>query len=418
MLTTEHHRPGLPRVLRRRNFRLFFSAQLLSALGDGVVLVAIGFAVLDATGSIAALAKVMAARFIPLSLLVLFGGVLADRLPRRVLMVASCIVRAVAQVCFAALLLTDHATLPTCVAVQALYGSAEAFFRPAMMGLVPQIVTPDELQQANSLDEMTYAMSRILGPAFGGLLVIAFGSAGAMAADASVLVLSALLLVQIRVPIQIQIQPDGHQNQPHETVLRQLVEGFGEVRQRSWIWVSTLNFAVFGALTIPAVLVLGPELAWRELDGVPGWTAVTVAFGAGALAGSAAALRLPVVRPGVVLGVMLTVAALRPAFFVSGFGLPVVAGYCFLAGAAMSIASCVWALLLQRNVPRAALGRVSAFDEFGTSVLTPIGYLIAVPLAASVGLDRGVLLLAALPVATSLATVAIGQVRRLRWAPA
>jgi MFS family permease len=146
-----------------------------------------------------------------------------------------------------------------------------------------------------------------------------------------------------------------------------------------WLWSSILTFTIFGALTIPAAWVLGPATSWRGLGGVTGWSALTSAFGAGALVGSFVALQLNTRRPGVVLMAALIVAALRPATFVSGWSLPVIAAYSFLAGAAMAAAGVIWYTLLQTMLPSSVLSRVSAIDDFGTYLLTPIGHPSPLP---------------------------------------
>ena len=105
--------------------------------------------------------------------------------------------------------------------------------------------------------------------------MIAFDAAGAVAVDAATFVVSALLLSRMRVPWTASTV--------RTSVREELVEGWAVVRGRRWLWTSILTFTMFGALTIPAVWVLGPAMSWRGLGGVAGWSALTSAFGAGAL---------------------------------------------------------------------------------------------------------------------------------------
>src|ERR671924_757847 len=128
-------------ALRERDFRLLFLSQSVSLLGDGVVAVALAFAVLDLTGSASDLGFVFAARTIPLVAFLLAGGVFADRLSRRAVMVAADAVRFSSQGLTAGLLISGHARIWELALLQVVHGAATAFFNPASTGLVPMTVS-------------------------------------------------------------------------------------------------------------------------------------------------------------------------------------------------------------------------------------------------------------------------------------
>jgi hypothetical protein len=151
-------------VLRLRNFRLVFGASAVSLVGDGVVPVALTFAVLDLTGSATDLGIVLAARTIALVASLLVGGVVADRIGRRTVMVSADLVRLVTQAAVAVLLVSGHATVPEIAISQVLLGAASGFFNPASSGLIPA-VAGEWLQQANALRGMALAVGNIAGPA-------------------------------------------------------------------------------------------------------------------------------------------------------------------------------------------------------------------------------------------------------------
>ncbi len=127
-------------VLAERDFRLLFAGQTLSTVGDAAATIAVAFAVLEIGGSASALGAVLAARYVPLAAFLLIGGVVADRLPRRGLMLASDAMRALSQGILAALLLSGSAQLWHIVLLQAVHGTSAAFFSPALAGLVPLLV--------------------------------------------------------------------------------------------------------------------------------------------------------------------------------------------------------------------------------------------------------------------------------------
>lgn len=395
------------KLLRRRDFGLLFWGQTASLAGDAPAALATAFAVLEIGGSPAALGVVLVARYLPLALLLLLGGVLADRFSRRFLLITSDVVRMLVQAVLALALFAGAAPLWLFIVVQVVYGGAEALFRPSLAGYLPELVPSDSLREANALVAMSTNMLRIAGPGLGAVMIAWWGSGALLALDAVTFGISALLLAGIRHrPSLVSVV--------HERLWLALRTGWREVRVRTWLWASILNFTVFGAISVPAVLVLGPEVARLSLGGPDGWAVIMATFAAGALAGSFAAMRFAVSRPVAVCAVLLTVAAFRPAVLVSGLGLVVLGGYSFCAGAAVSMTFVYWRTVLQQWVPEAALSRISSIDDFGTMLLTPVGYLCAGPLAAAIGLSQAMWLLAVVPVLACFATLAVPDVRAMR----
>ena len=157
----------LPRsvaVLREREFRLLYAGQTISLLGDGMLIIALSFAVLDLTGSVSDLGFVVAASRAPLVLTVLAGGVVADRVSRRAVMVVADLVRMGALGVSAALLIAGDAQVWQLAVLQVLVGTAAGFFYPAATGLLPLTVRAEMLQQANGLRGLSEAAGKVLGP--------------------------------------------------------------------------------------------------------------------------------------------------------------------------------------------------------------------------------------------------------------
>ncbi len=151
-------------VLRERNFRIFFIGYTTSMLGTAMATVALAFAVLEATGSLSDLSFVMAARIVPLVALLLGGGVLGDRLPRRLIMLCSDWLRALTQGALAVLLLTGSVRLWQLLLLAALGGVGEAFFKPSFDGLVPHVVSPARLPDANTMIGLGNSVAGVAGP--------------------------------------------------------------------------------------------------------------------------------------------------------------------------------------------------------------------------------------------------------------
>ena len=138
-------------ALGEKQFRLLYAGQLMSVIGDGLLGVTLAFAVLGISDSASDLGIVLAAKAVSMVGFLLVGGVLADRFPRRAVLLGSDLVRAGAQAVLAVLLLTGQAEIWHLVVTQAVYGTATAAFYPAWTALMPAVVSPSNLQNANAL---------------------------------------------------------------------------------------------------------------------------------------------------------------------------------------------------------------------------------------------------------------------------
>ena len=365
-------------VLRHRQFALLFAGQALSSIGDRIFLVAMPFAVLSVPGADAGdVAVTLGASAVSLALCVLIGGVVADRLPRQLTMLASDAVRGIVQAVGAALLLTGHASVWALALLMLGYGAAEAFFRPAMLGLIPQVVEPGEEQPANALLALTANVSMVIAPAFAGVLVAWLGAGASLAVDAGTFGASALSLLALR--------PRPVPPAERSSFRADLAVGFREVRSRSWVWSTLLSFSAYHALMLPALFVLGPLVALDIRDGASSWGWISSGFGLGAVVGSLLALRWRPQRPGVFIGASLSVASAQAAVCASSLPTWAVAGFEAVTGVAVAMCFTVWETQLQQHIPATAQSRVSSFDYLGSLTLMPVGYAVMGPVSDLAG---------------------------------
>ena len=275
-------------ALRERPFRLLFLGQAVSLLGDGMVGVALAFAVLELTGSATDLGIVLAARTVPLVAFLLVGGVWADRLPRRALMVTTDLIRFAAHGAMAALLIAGDPGIWLLAVLAAIAGAASAFFNPAISGIMPAVVSTERLQQANALRGLTEGVGRIAGPALAGVLVVGIGPGWALAVDAATFGISAAFLVRIPMPAHVPVES--------HSFLADLRDGWDDFRSRTWLW-TTVASTTFGNMLFAAYFVLGPLVADVELGGAGAWALIASAFGLGLLVGGLVLLQLDPRRP-------------------------------------------------------------------------------------------------------------------------
>ena len=269
MTTAPTHREAFA-PLRFQAFRQLFLGRFASFLGNAVAPIALAFAVLDLSGSVAALGLVIACRTIPQVLLMLFGGVVADRFSRTRVMVVSSALGAITQGLAATLLLSGHAQIWQLAVIEAVNGAVGAFAFPASAGLTPQTVPSTVLQQANALLRLAINAAFIGGAALGGLLVASVGSGWALMVDACTFAIAAVCFSRLRLvpPIPPPTDPallaehvPSVVGQATPSVLADLKEGWREFASRTWLWSTVVAFAFINAAESGSVGVLGPFVA-------------------------------------------------------------------------------------------------------------------------------------------------------------
>jgi MFS family permease len=369
-----------PSVLRHRDFKLLFWGQTASNLGSNAVAVAMALYITRTTGSPTDLGVILGAQTVPFVLLLLFGGVWADRLPRHRVMIASDVVRALSQGLLAVLILTGSARIWEIAVLEAIFGVAWAFFQPAETGLMPQTVPEAEIQSARALMEVSWNLSMVFGPTLATALVLTVGAGEAFIVDALSFVVSALTLMPMR-PRLRGADPTGSR----ESVLHELRAGFREVASRPWVWVTISAFSITLMCFYATWMSLGPVVT-RDVYGHIGLYGVFVAlYGAGCLGGSLLAVVWRFTRP---LRNTLLLAFLWPAMsIVLAIGIPrgLAGAWMVVAGVESGLFMVTWETALARHVPPAALSRVSSYDWMGSLALLPVGYVAAGPLASVFG---------------------------------
>jgi hypothetical protein len=394
-------------ALRERQFRLLFTGQIVSLFGDAVTGVALAFAVLDLTGSATDLGYVFAAKTIPLVGFLLIGGVFADRLPRRAVMLAADVVRFGAQGGVALLVLTHTAHIWEIVVLQAVSGTATAFFNPASTGLTPLTVSPERLQQANALRGLSMASTGIIGSAVSGALVAGVGAGWALAIDAATFAVSAYFLAQLQLPQHVKLAA--------QSFLADLRDGWREFASRMWVWVIVLA-ASFGNMMTSVFVVLVRSWQKESLGGAGAWATILAALGVGSLVGGFVSLRVRMRHPLFFGSSLLGFLALPTALLALRAPVLVIAAGALLAGGGNMIFNALWETALQQHVPAAALSRVSAYDWFGSLAFQPIGLVIAGPAALAFGVSTTLWIATVGILAMALLAVATPSVRHLEAA--
>ena len=403
----------VPAVLRDEpQFRLLFTGQLLSVLGDRVTMLVLPFAVLGVGGGPIGVVVVAVAQFLPFVLLALPAGVLADRMDRRRIMIASDAVRFAAQLVAGVALLSGHAGVPLLVVLAAVFGAGDAFFQPAITGLLPATVAPERLQQANAVRGLTFSIGSIVGPAIGGALIALVGTGGSFLFDSATFVVSAITLLLLRPRRTPTVAPHERSH-----FLTDLAAGAASVRSRPWVVAFLGAGAAYTVLVLPSIFVLGPVLSGERFGGAPGWAVITAAFGVGSLAGDLLLLRW---RPRFALRISalaLIGASCQGLIIGSGLGTAPVAALEVLAGVCVTVYFSLWETSLQEHIPDAELSRVASYDYLTSTGTMPLGSVAAGALTAVLSAGSAILLLGAAGLVAAIAVITVPAVRRLPRGP-
>lgn len=396
----------IPGCLRERSFVLLLGGSLVSIIGDAFVLVALPFAILSLGGSAGEIGLVLAARAIPNAVFLLVGGVWADRLPRRLVMLTTDLVRAVVTGLVVLALVTDRAGIAVLIALMVVFGVAEAFFRPAFQGVVPQTVSNRNLQQAYGLIAMTPALGIAIGGAAGGLTVAILGPQGAFLLVAVAFVLAASFFA-------FMTTRPGGLNETRQSFLKDLRGGWEAFSSRTWLVVCVIGEGLYALFVMPVVYAIGPLIAEDAFDGPASWGYVLSGFGIGFLVGGLIAMRIRPRRP-IVFAYLISVPfAGFLALLAAPAALALIVVGAVVGGATIAISGTLLETTITREVALEVRSRVGSFRTLGSVALLPVGMALIGTTVATLG-TSGAVVLGAIAVLINVAiVVATPSVRRL-----
>lgn len=367
--------------LRDPRFAWFFAARTITTFGSVMAPVALAFAVLAIDASPVALGQVLAARTIPLIVLLLLGGAIADRFHRVRVLLVSHLALAVTQGTTAYLVLTHQAEIPQLIVLEAIAGILTAVTMPAIMGMVPDVVPRHQFQQANALLAFSRSGLAAAAPAVAGLLVAGLGSGVALAIDAATWLAAAGCLLPL-----LRIRSSSESRAARGSLASDLVAGWRIVTATTWLWVLIIVFGVLNLINAGAWLTLGPMVA-AQTDhlGTAGWGYALSAQAVGMLVASVALMRLSVHRP-LLVGTSAMLCMALPLLALAGrASLPVLLLTCLASGIGIEVYGISWQTVLNENIAPDQMSRVMSYDSLGSFVGIPIGQLLVGPLALALG---------------------------------
>ncbi|MEU9859926.1 MFS transporter [Streptomyces sp. NPDC047971] len=396
-----------------RRFTLYFTARAVSLLGDAMMPVAAALAVgpLYGISGVGFVLGIWTGTFV---LLVLFGGVFADRFGARRMMVGADLVRVLTQGALAVAFFVGTPPFWLLATMAALAGAAVAMFLPGVNGMVPLVAR--EPQRANATLKVADALAHLLGPALAGLLITLTGAAAVYAIDAGTFLLSAACLALIRLSPAATAEAGAGPESSARTggsLRRDLRRGWQEFRARTWMWAVILIWVVYGVLLFGPLVPLASTLIGGRLG--PNAYGLVVSFlGVGTVLGGLLALRLHPARPLAAGAPAMALYSLLPLSVGLGADLPVLLLCHALGGGGLAFWSVMWATSVQTHTPPAVLNRVTAYELAGSVSGIALGQILAGPATGLASPARLLLVSGGTCLAGCVALLAIPAIRTLR----
>lgn len=357
-------------LFRNRSFALLVGGQGLSRIGNGIYEVALGLTVYRVTGSAADMGIVLASGWLPQTLLIVGGGIIGDRLSRRVIIICADAVSCAGTALLTVAAATGQLSLPILVIASLLLGTAGAFYAPSYPALLREVIQDtDLLQPANVIDNMLLQFGTVAGPLAGGLLFATIGSEGTFALDAASFAIGIVATALIRTTRQAA---------PERTsVLKEAREAVAYVRETGWITSLIVLSFIANALAIAPYFVVLP-LIIREAHlqaFILGGT-----FAAQGAAGILAGITLGRWKKPRRRGVIFLAAIGTCAIALLMLAITQSAAVIIAAGAVYGCGIAAWAIveatLLQTYVPGHLISRVFSLDQVGSFALLPIAFVV------------------------------------------
>jgi MFS family permease len=393
-------------ALRIPAFRLLFAGRAISYIGTYLAPIAVAFAILDLGGGATAVGLSFAAWTLAQVSMLAVGGVLGDRLPRRLVMIGSDVASTVVRVTMGVLVVSGHAEVWELIALQAAGGASVAFYNPAFYGLVREIVPTELLQEANSYLAIARYAAFPLGAATGGTIVAVVGPGQALILDGATYATSAILLSFVHVESLARAS---------SSFVRELREGWSAFRELDWVWMTCLWISLYFLITYAPFFVLGPYISKHSMGGAGTWAAVVTGEGVGSLLGSIAGLRMRARRPLLVVCYVFMPTAVQSVLLAFHAPVYLLAPAAALAGFGFACGSVVWDTALQRTIPPDKLARVGAYGWMSAMVFLPAGYALAGPIAAAVGTEAYLIFGAVWLVVSTLFIARLPAIRDFRY---
>ncbi|ALL79835.1 MFS transporter (plasmid) [Pseudonocardia sp. EC080610-09] len=416
--TEPERRLSLPRALapfRHSNYRRLALALVFTSFTTGLWIVAVVWEVISLGGGPTQVSLVATANALGLILPAVLGGVVADRVPQKWILVCVAAVQVSGLALVAVLAALQVNSVVLMAVVSLVMGMSMAFYFPAYSAWLPALVPAGDLQAVNGFEGMArQAIGQAAGPAAAGAVIAMVSPAAAIGLAAGMSMLGLLALTRVpSTPVRREptFQDDVSAAGAVGTALRDVREGFTYMVGTPWLLATLLFASVMALMLMGPLEVLLPFLIKDELSGGPGDHAIVLsAFGIGSAAGSLLMASLPTPRRYLTTVNLMWGTAMIPLaamVFTTAVWQTMIAA--FILGVLFASPMVIWGTVLQRRVPPHLLGRVSSLDFFVTNSFMPVSMALAGPASQAVGLHMTFLIAGLVPVLVAAIAIVVAR---------
>ncbi len=387
-------------------FSMLVTARLISNVGNGLSPIALAYGVLSLPGADGSdLSIVMGARYLPLIIFMLFGGVFADRFQRNRIVGGSDIIGSALVAVSAISLIAGFSSILLLAIMGALFGFLNALWWPAMSGVLPEILPKEKLQEGNAIIGLMSNIGVVFGTLLGGVIVTLTSPGWALLIDGATFFIAGLIVWNLKLDAKSRIESPG--------ILDDLRVGWREFISRSWLVTMVIAFAFINMAFDSMITILGPLNFSDPETGPRNWSYNLAGLTIGMMIGGIIVLKFKFRHPLFVSMILVAISGVWDFALAFDLSLVISIAAGVFSGIAVEIFLVTWSTSMQTHIPEESFSRVNAYDSLGSYGFAPLGIIIAGPLAEAFSVNSILFATGSITLFASVVALSVKSVRTL-----
>ena len=387
-------------------FSMLVTARLISNVGNGLSPIALAYGVLSLPGADGSdLSIVMGARYLPLIIFMLFGGVFADRFQRNRIVGGSDIIGSALVAVSAISLIAGFSSILLLAIMGALFGFLNALWWPAMSGVLPEILPKEKLQEGNAIIGLMSNIGVVFGTLLGGVIVTLTSPGWALLIDGLTFFIAGIIVWNLKLDAKSRIESPG--------ILDDLRVGWREFISRSWLVTMVIAFAFINMAFDSMITILGPLNFSDPETGPRDWSYNLAGLTIGMMIGGIIVLKFKFKHPLFVSMILVAISGVWDFALAFDLSLAISIAAGIFSGIAVEIFMVNWSTSMQAHIPEESFSRVNAYDSLGSYGFAPLGIIIAGPLAEAFSVNSILFATGSITLLASVVALSVKSVRTL-----
>jgi MFS family permease len=396
----------LKNLSSHEGFSMLVTARLISNVGNGLSPIALAYGVLSLPGADGSdLSIVMGARYLPLIIFMLFGGVFADRFQRNRIVGGSDIIGSVLVAVSAISLIAGFSSILLLAVMGALFGVLNALWWPAMSGVLPEILPKEKLQEGNAIIGLMSNIGVVFGTLLGGVIVTLTSPGWALLIDGATFFIAGLIVWNLKLDAKSRVESPG--------IISDLRVGWREFISRSWLVTMVIAFAFINMAFDSMITILGPLNFSDPETGPRNWSYNLAGLTIGMMIGGIIVLKFKFKHPLFVSMILVAISGIWDFALAFDLSLAISIAAGIFSGIAVEIFLVTWSTSMQTHIPEESFSRVNAYDSLGSYGFAPLGIIIAGPLAEAFSVNSILFATGSITLLASAVALSVKSVRTL-----